>query len=408
MIVDLMRNDLGRVSVPGLGARPADHPRRAPRGLAPGLRRRRPRRPRRTRLRPAARDLPAGLGHRRAQGPGDGDHRRARADRPRGLHRRDRPRQRRCRASSSTSRSARSSSPADRVWLGVGGGIVADSTPEGEYAECLVKARPLIEAIGGRARPRRRDAEVDAAARRRAPSCASRRRRQPRIYDTLLVEDGVVLDPDAHLARLDASVRAIYGTTIRAGLDAAVHRRAEGLTGRHRMRIDAVPRGSEVDVTMTTPRHRRRCSRLDPRHRARSPAASARTSGATAGRSARRRARSRPAAARRGRLGPRDGAGQHLRGARRRHPHPAADGRILPGTARARIIEILRDAGVPVFQRRLTARRPGDSDRGLRRQLAARCRARRRVRRRRRLAGRAYDRVAPRRAAALLARRPGR
>ncbi len=37
----------------------------------------------------------------------------------------------------------------DRVWLGVGGGIVADSTPEGEYAECLVKARPLIEAIGG-------------------------------------------------------------------------------------------------------------------------------------------------------------------------------------------------------------------------------------------------------------------
>ena len=36
------------------------------------------------------------------------------------------------------------------IWLGVGGGIVADSTPEGEYAECLVKARPLIEAIGGR------------------------------------------------------------------------------------------------------------------------------------------------------------------------------------------------------------------------------------------------------------------
>ena len=41
-----------------------------------------------------------------------------------------------------------------RVWLGVGGGIVADSTPDGEYAECLVKARPLIEAIGGAARAR--------------------------------------------------------------------------------------------------------------------------------------------------------------------------------------------------------------------------------------------------------------
>ncbi|CNG84778.1 aminodeoxychorismate synthase component I [Mycobacterium tuberculosis] len=36
-----------------------------------------------------------------------------------------------------------------RVWLGVGGGIVAESTPEGEYAELLTKAAPLIEAIGG-------------------------------------------------------------------------------------------------------------------------------------------------------------------------------------------------------------------------------------------------------------------
>ncbi|MEU8346280.1 aminodeoxychorismate synthase component I [Actinomadura meyerae] len=36
-----------------------------------------------------------------------------------------------------------------RVWLGVGGGIVAESTPEGEYAELLTKAAPLIRAIGG-------------------------------------------------------------------------------------------------------------------------------------------------------------------------------------------------------------------------------------------------------------------
>jgi para-aminobenzoate synthetase / 4-amino-4-deoxychorismate lyase len=35
----------------------------------------------------------------------------------------------------------------DRIWLGVGGGVVVDSTPEGEWAECLLKARPLLEAI---------------------------------------------------------------------------------------------------------------------------------------------------------------------------------------------------------------------------------------------------------------------
>jgi para-aminobenzoate synthetase/4-amino-4-deoxychorismate lyase len=36
-----------------------------------------------------------------------------------------------------------------RLWLGAGGGIVADSDPAAELEECLVKARPLIDAIGG-------------------------------------------------------------------------------------------------------------------------------------------------------------------------------------------------------------------------------------------------------------------
>ena len=38
---------------------------------------------------------------------------------------------------------------AGRVWLGSGGGIVADSAPAAEYAECLLKAGPLIHAMGG-------------------------------------------------------------------------------------------------------------------------------------------------------------------------------------------------------------------------------------------------------------------
>jgi len=38
----------------------------------------------------------------------------------------------------------------DRVWLGAGGGIVADSRDDDEYAECLLKAGPLIRAVGGR------------------------------------------------------------------------------------------------------------------------------------------------------------------------------------------------------------------------------------------------------------------
>ncbi|MGH7883276.1 MAG: chorismate-binding protein, partial [Candidatus Dormibacteraceae bacterium] len=38
----------------------------------------------------------------------------------------------------------------DRIWLGVGGGVVADSNPKAEFEECRVKAAPLLQAMGGR------------------------------------------------------------------------------------------------------------------------------------------------------------------------------------------------------------------------------------------------------------------
>jgi para-aminobenzoate synthetase/4-amino-4-deoxychorismate lyase len=37
-----------------------------------------------------------------------------------------------------------------RLWLGAGGGIVADSDPEQEFEEALIKAGPLVAAIGSR------------------------------------------------------------------------------------------------------------------------------------------------------------------------------------------------------------------------------------------------------------------
>ncbi|MBD8608612.1 aminodeoxychorismate synthase component I [Aeromicrobium sp. CFBP 8757] len=252
----------------------------------------------------------------------------------------------------------------DLVWLGVGGGVVADSTPAAEYAECLVKARPLVEAIGGVLDLVADDTADDAddagpapAADVEAPRTVAADERLG-VYDTLLVLDGRVVDPDAHLARLDASVRAVYGRPVRGGLDEAVARRAAALRGPHRLRIDAVPRAAaasiDVDVTMTS------CL-LDP-------AGDSWT------------------------LEPRvvaDGLGQHKWADRRALEHdgppdhdlllvaadgsvletsraslfvvhddavltPPVDGRILPGTARERVVEILREAGVPVLQRRLT------------------------------------------------------
>ncbi|MCW2841402.1 MAG: bifunctional aminodeoxychorismate synthase component I/aminodeoxychorismate lyase [Aeromicrobium sp.] len=246
----------------------------------------------------------------------------------------------------------------DRVWLGVGGGIVADSTPDGEYAECLVKARPLIDAIGGTL-ALVADAVVSAPLPRSVPGQITPRHVPPvdesaGVYDTLLVDDGHAVELDAHLARLDASVRAIYGTTIRAGLDEAVVRRAAGLAGRHRLRVDAVPSGTGVDVSISA-------RPLD------AAGASWSTSLRTvSGGLGDHKWVDRSALAH-------DGPGDHdlllvaddgslLETARANlfvvHDDavltPPTDGRILPGTARARVIEILRDAAVPVFQRRLT------------------------------------------------------
>jgi aminodeoxychorismate synthase component I len=62
----------------------------------------------------------------------------------------------------------------DRVWLGAGGGIVADSRDDDEYAECLVKAGPLIRAVGGRltAEAGPRDEAAGGARRKHRPGAA--------------------------------------------------------------------------------------------------------------------------------------------------------------------------------------------------------------------------------------------
>jgi para-aminobenzoate synthetase/4-amino-4-deoxychorismate lyase len=90
--------------------------------------------------------------------------------------------------------------------LGVGAGITADSTPADEYAECLLKARFA----------------------RREPACEV-----PGLFETLRLEAGTFWLRDRHLARLGASAARLHlafdEAAAQQALDAAAETHPEGL-----------------------------------------------------------------------------------------------------------------------------------------------------------------------------------
>lgn len=133
----------------------------------------------------------------------------------------------------------------DQVWLGVGGGIVADSDPADETRETLVKARPLLAAVG---------AELDATlASEWAEHAARAARPDPArgVFTTALVERGVVHHLDEHLSRLGASTAVLYGLALPASLRSDVARAAASLTAAHRLRVELVPHDHGLTQTVT-------------------------------------------------------------------------------------------------------------------------------------------------------------
>jgi para-aminobenzoate synthetase/4-amino-4-deoxychorismate lyase len=133
-----------------------------------------------------------------------------------------------------------------RLWLGVGGGIVADSDPRRELDEALLKGRPIAAAIGSsvavdgersRTRPRAATASHPASP---DPSLG--------VFETLHVRDGHVQALERHLERLAASVADLYGERLDADLAGRVRAVAAPLPGRHRLRVRLVPGHVGVSV----------------------------------------------------------------------------------------------------------------------------------------------------------------
>jgi para-aminobenzoate synthetase/4-amino-4-deoxychorismate lyase len=130
------------------------------------------------------------------------------------------------------------------IWFGAGGGIVADSDPELELAEAFTKAAGPIAAIGGRI--------VDAADSRRRAVASVRaalnygRRPDPArgVFETVLVRQGVPVELDEHLGRLAVSLSELYDVTLDPLAAEQARAVAATATATGRLRILADPDGS--------------------------------------------------------------------------------------------------------------------------------------------------------------------
>jgi para-aminobenzoate synthetase/4-amino-4-deoxychorismate lyase len=236
---------------------------------------------------------------------------------------------------------------AGRVWLGAGGGIVADSDDAAEYAECLTKAIPLLTALGARL-----DTEAAGPAADLAP------RPTAGVFTSLVVTDGRTRGLAAHLDRLAASVARLYQKDLPASLPADLARCLAGRpAGRLRITVRPVggPLQATVEVVPLTP---------PPDAVTLRPVTVSGGIGAHKYRDRRLLA----ALTRQARLAPAeqllltDDTGELLETDRANLfavadgvlLTPPADGRLLPGTTRAAIIQAARDSGIKVGFKPLT------------------------------------------------------
>jgi para-aminobenzoate synthetase/4-amino-4-deoxychorismate lyase len=135
------------------------------------------------------------------------------------------------------------------IWFGAGGGIVADSDPDLELAEAIAKAAGPIAAIGGRL--------VEPAPRRAGlePIVKRALRHGPRpdpahgVFETLLVEHGQPVELQGHLDRLGRSLALLYGRQLEPGTAARV-REAAKAAGRQPSRLRLLA-GADGSIAIT-------------------------------------------------------------------------------------------------------------------------------------------------------------
>jgi para-aminobenzoate synthetase/4-amino-4-deoxychorismate lyase len=138
----------------------------------------------------------------------------------------------------------------DTIWIGAGGAVVADSVPERELAEAFDKAAGPVAAIGGELV--RTEAAPRWVRRRPAPRALTYGERPDPacgVFETVLVQDGRPVALEQHLDRLAASVRALYGAALPRTVLAGARAAAAETRERARMRVLAEADGA-VRITV--------------------------------------------------------------------------------------------------------------------------------------------------------------
>ncbi|HZD98559.1 MAG TPA: aminodeoxychorismate synthase component I [Micromonosporaceae bacterium] len=129
-----------------------------------------------------------------------------------------------------------------RIELGVGGGVTADSVPMLEWRECLHKASPLLRALGAGLAG---DAAADTAS-------ASPTQLAAGLLETIACRDGHPVRLADHLSRLERSSRELYRRGLPTDIAALVNTTAlEAGTGWSAVHIRLDPHGG-IDLTRTT------------------------------------------------------------------------------------------------------------------------------------------------------------
>ena len=236
----------------------------------------------------------------------------------------------------------------NRLQLGVGGGITAESVPVREWYECLHKAAPLVSAIGGSLAP----------ALAGEPNPPAGDLLAAGVFETVLVVDGQPVRLAGHLARLDRSARELYGHGLPDDLPAraASHLENAGRVPRRALRVTARPQADGLTVELSSrplgPRPTRSALALASR-----PSHSWRHKWGDRAALARAASRTEPALpyftaagwvteTDRGNLFWRDASGQWCTA--------PLDEQVLPGVTRREVLDLLTGDGTPVAIRRIT------------------------------------------------------